>query len=188
MALRKSYCWLRVCKYDKHFMLHQSLILCLMHRHYSNTMWYFVERMNIAKNPYVFKVTQVNSDDIHIYTYTNTIYIYTVMIMYLLRQNFILKLYIDTVWLHQNGRYLADDIFKCISLNENCSISIQILLKFVPKQQMSQYTAWGKKMYDANRFLLAQFLLDYLRISPDFKSSGCHQLPIYCTIKLICID
>ena len=33
----------------------------------------------------------------------------------------------------QNGRQFADDIFKCIFLNENVSIAIQISLKFVPK-------------------------------------------------------
>ena len=33
----------------------------------------------------------------------------------------------------QNGRHLADDIFKCIFLNKNASIAIKISLKFVPK-------------------------------------------------------
>ena len=33
----------------------------------------------------------------------------------------------------QNGRYFADDIFKCIFLNENAWISLKISLKFVPK-------------------------------------------------------
>ena len=33
----------------------------------------------------------------------------------------------------QNGRHFADDIFKCIFMNENVRISIQISLKFVPK-------------------------------------------------------
>ena len=32
-----------------------------------------------------------------------------------------------------NGRHFADDIFKCIFLNENASIAIKISLKFVPK-------------------------------------------------------
>ena len=31
----------------------------------------------------------------------------------------------------QNGRHFPDDISKCISLNENVSISIEISLKFV---------------------------------------------------------
>ena len=33
----------------------------------------------------------------------------------------------------QNGRRFADDIFKCISLNENVWIPIEISLKFVPQ-------------------------------------------------------
>ena len=32
----------------------------------------------------------------------------------------------------QNGRYSADDIFKCTFLNENNRIPIKISLKFVP--------------------------------------------------------
>ena len=32
----------------------------------------------------------------------------------------------------QNGRHFADDIFKCIFLNENVLILIKISLKFVP--------------------------------------------------------
>ena len=33
----------------------------------------------------------------------------------------------------QNGRHFADDTFKCIFMNENVGISINISLKFVPK-------------------------------------------------------
>ena len=33
----------------------------------------------------------------------------------------------------QNGRYFADDIFRCTFVNEKFCISIQISLKFVPK-------------------------------------------------------
>ena len=33
----------------------------------------------------------------------------------------------------QNGRHFADDMFKCIFLNENLWIPIEISLKFVPK-------------------------------------------------------
>ena len=45
---------------------------------------------------------------------------------------------------------LADDIFKCIFLNENVRISIQISLKFVPKGSIDnksalvQVTAWRR--------------------------------------------
>ena len=37
----------------------------------------------------------------------------------------------------QNGRHFPDDIFKCIFLNENVSISITISLKFVPKDSIN---------------------------------------------------
>ena len=33
----------------------------------------------------------------------------------------------------QNGRHFADDVFKCIFLNDNVWISLKISLKFVPK-------------------------------------------------------
>ena len=40
---------------------------------------------------------------------------------------------LNTLRLRQNGRHFADDIFKCIFLNENVRILIKISLKFVPK-------------------------------------------------------
>ena len=48
----------------------------------------------------------------------------------------------------QNGPHFADDIFKCIFLNENVWISFKISLKFVPKVQINniptlvQIMAW----------------------------------------------
>ena len=39
---------------------------------------------------------------------------------------------INTLRQRQNSRHLPDDIFKCIFLHENVSISIKISLKFVP--------------------------------------------------------
>ena len=41
----------------------------------------------------------------------------------------------------QNGRHFAEDIFKCIFLNENVSISIKISLKFVPKGPINNIPA-----------------------------------------------
>ena len=38
---------------------------------------------------------------------------------------------VNTLRPRQNGRYFADDIFKCIFLNKNASIAIKISLKFV---------------------------------------------------------
>ena len=40
---------------------------------------------------------------------------------------------INTLRLRQNGCHFADNIFKCIFLNENVWISIKMSLKFVPK-------------------------------------------------------
>ena len=40
---------------------------------------------------------------------------------------------VNTLRPRQNGRHLADDILKCIFLNENIRIPIEISLKFVPK-------------------------------------------------------
>ena len=40
---------------------------------------------------------------------------------------------INTLKPRQDGRHFADDIFKCIFLNENVWIPIKISLKFVPK-------------------------------------------------------
>ena len=42
-------------------------------------------------------------------------------------------MYLNSLWPRRNGRYNADDIFKCIFLNENVWIPIEISLKFVPK-------------------------------------------------------
>ena len=41
----------------------------------------------------------------------------------------------------QNGRHFADDIFKCIFLNENVWIPIKMSLKFVPKGPISNIPA-----------------------------------------------
>ena len=50
----------------------------------------------------------------------------------------------------QNGRHFADDIFKCIFLNENVWTRIKISLKFVPKgpinniRALVQIMAWRR--------------------------------------------
>ena len=48
---------------------------------------------------------------------------------------------INTLRPIQNGRHFADDIFKCISLNENVWISIEISLKFVCKGSINNIPA-----------------------------------------------
>ena len=50
----------------------------------------------------------------------------------------------------QNGRHVADDIFRCIFVNEKCFILIKISLKFVPKcpvgsnSALVQIMAWRR--------------------------------------------
>ena len=48
---------------------------------------------------------------------------------------------INTLRPRQNGRHFADDIFKCIFLNENVWILIKISLKFVPKGPINNIPA-----------------------------------------------
>ena len=51
------------------------------------------------------------------------------------------NLYINTLRPRQNGRHFADDIVKCIFLNENVWTSIEISLKFVPKGPINNIPA-----------------------------------------------
>ena len=48
---------------------------------------------------------------------------------------------INTLRPRQNGRHFAEDIFKCIFLNENTSISIDISLKCVPEGRINNMPA-----------------------------------------------
>ena len=48
---------------------------------------------------------------------------------------------VNTLRTWQNGRLIADDIFKCIFLNENVSIAIKVSLKFVPKGPINNFPA-----------------------------------------------
>ena len=48
---------------------------------------------------------------------------------------------LNTLRPKQNGRHFADDIFKCIFLNENDWISLKISLKFVPKGPINNIPA-----------------------------------------------
>ena len=57
---------------------------------------------------------------------------------------------LNTLGPRQNGRHFADDIFKCIFLNENVWISLKIALKFVPRVRINniptlvQIMAWRR--------------------------------------------
>ena len=52
------------------------------------------------------------------------------------------KCHLNTLRPRQNGRDLADNIFKCIFLNENVRISLKISLKFVTKVQINKFQHW----------------------------------------------
>ena len=59
-------------------------------------------------------------------------------------------LYINSLRPRQNGRHFADDVFKCIFLNENVWILLKISRKFVPKGPINnipslvQIMAWRR--------------------------------------------
>ena len=53
---------------------------------------------------------------------------------------------INTLRPRQNERHFADDIFKCIFLNENVSIAMKISPKFAPKGQINNIPALFKIM------------------------------------------
>ena len=48
---------------------------------------------------------------------------------------------INTLRPRQNGRHFADNIFKCIFLNQNTSISVNISLKLVPEGRINNIPA-----------------------------------------------
>ena len=54
---------------------------------------------------------------------------------------FISASFLNTFRPRQNGRHFADDIFKCIFLNENVWIPIKISRKFVPKGPINNIPA-----------------------------------------------
>ena len=47
----------------------------------------------------------------------------------------------NTLRLRQKGHHIADNLFKCIFLNETVSVSIKILLKFIPKGSVNNIPA-----------------------------------------------
>ena len=49
--------------------------------------------------------------------------------------------WVNTLRLRQNGCHFADAIFKCIFLNENLWILLEISLKFIPKFPINNITA-----------------------------------------------
>ena len=84
--------------------------------------------------------------------------------------------FVNTLRPRQNGRHFADDIFKCILLNENVWITIKNSLKFVPKGPINnmpalvQIMAWrrpGDKPLSES--MLAHFNDAYMRQSASMS-------------------
>ena len=72
---------------------------------------------------------------------------------------------VNTLRPRQDGRHFPDDIFKCISLNENVWLSIEISLKFVRKGSINNIPALFQIMADqATSHYLDRWWLDYRRI------------------------
>ena len=89
----------------------------------------------------------------------------------------------------RNGRYNADDIFKCIFLNENVWIPTKISLKFVPKDPINnipalvQIMAWRRSGDKPLSEPMTVSLLIYVRHS----ASMIYQLISWCLLTIICV-
>ena len=76
----------------------------------------------------------------------------------------------DTLWPRQNGRYFPGDIFTCIFLNENVSISIKISLKFGPRCPINNIQQWS-----ATSHYLNQWWLVYWRMCASIRLNELRQ-------------
>ena len=56
-------------------------------------------------------------------------------------RSYVVSVCFNTLRPRQNGHHFPDDIFKCIFLNENVILSIEISLKFVPKGPINNMSA-----------------------------------------------
>ena len=90
-----------------------------------------------------------------------------------------LEFKVNTLRPRQNGRHFADDIFKCIFLNENIWIPIKISLKFVPKgpiyniPALVQIMAWSRP---GDKPYLNQWKLVYRRICASLGLNELNQM------------
>ena len=96
-------------------------------------------------------------------------------------------LFFNTLRARQHGCHFADDIFKCIFLNENVWISIRSSLKFVPTgpiyniPAMVQITAWrwpgDKPLSQPTRTTRTPAFWDTPRRPMITHTSDSHQIP-----------
>ena len=99
----------------------------------------------------------------------------------------------NTLRPRQNGRYFADDTFKCIFLNENYFIIIRISLKFVPKGPITiipaliQIMAWrrpgDKPLSEA---MLVSLLTHICVTRPEWVNTG--NFFIYKCLNIVIIN
>ena len=102
-----------------------------------------------------------------------------------------LELFINILRPRQNGRHFADDIFKCLFLNENIWIFLKISLKFVPKVRIINISALVQIM--ACRLVGAKPLSEPIMVSfvtrvcdtrPQWaKAEIADRAPMYCFIS-----
>ena len=78
----------------------------------------------------------------HILCYCTSAHILSYIILtYLIEMASKASYFLNTLRPGQNGRHFADNIFKCIFLNENVWIPIKISLKFFPKGPINNIPA-----------------------------------------------
>ena len=81
------------------------------------------------------------------------------------------------MWPEQNGCHFANDTFKCIFLNENVGIFINISLRFIPKNPVDKKSAlvFGNNL-EPNR----QQAITWNNVTQDLRgfviSQGCNGL------------
>ena len=104
----------------------------------------------------------------------------------------------NTLRPRQNGRRFADDVFKCIFLNENAWILLKISLKFVPKVPINnmpalvQILAWrrsGDKPLSEPMMvnLLTHICVTRLQWVKGFNDSDCNWNEIHQWMLLVAI-
>ena len=98
--------------------------------------------------------------------------------------------YFNSMRPRQNGSRFADDLFKCIFLNENVRSSIKISLEFIPKGPINkisaliQIMAWcrsgDKPLSEAMVFsLLTHICVTRPQWVKDFVKSWCGRLAVW---------
>ena len=99
---------------------------------------------------------------------------------------------INTLKPRQNGRHFADDIFKCIFLNENVWTSLKISLTFVPNVRINnipalvQIMAWrrpGDKPLSEPMIVRLPTHICVTRpqwVNDFLAHKGRHSIPLYC--------